>query len=212
MLTRVKEPFNALSHFLGVVLAIPGLAALIIQADGDPRRVAAFTVYGGSLILLYSASALFHGLKVSPQWEDRLRRFDHAAIFVLIAGSYTPVCLITLQGAWGWTIFAVVWTIAVAGICLKVFFDHLPAWASAAIYLAMGWFAAVASLPVLDSFPPGGLWWLVGGGLVYTAGAVIYALERPDPYPEVFGHHEIFHIFVLGGSVAHFVFMSGYVA
>lgn len=212
MLPRAKEPFNTYSHALGVLLGIPGLIALVSLADGDPRRTVAFAIYGASIVILYLASTLYHGLHLSPEWEDRFRRFDHVAIFLLIAGSYTPICLIALGGVLGWTVFVAIWVLAAIGIGIKVFAPHLPAWGSAAMYVGMGWFAVVAILPLLEVVPAAGLAWLIGGGLVYTAGAVIYALERPDPFPRVFGHHEIFHIFVLGGSLAHFVFMAGYVA
>jgi hemolysin III len=207
-----KEPFNTYSHLLGVVLAVPGLLALLLKAHGDDFKFAAMAIYGGSLVLLYMASSLFHGLDISEKWNDRLRRFDHMAIFVLIAGSYTPICLIKMNDVWGWSIFGIVWTIAAVGVGLKVFLPHLPAWATSLIYLGMGWFGAIAFAPLMNAVPFDGLIWLIAGGLIYTAGAIIYALERPDPYPEVFGHHEIFHIFVLGGSAAHFVFMAGWVA
>jgi hemolysin III len=209
---RAKEPFNTYSHLFGVVLAVPGLLALMLKAQGDPFKLTVLTVYGGSLVLLYMASSLFHGLDISERWNDRLRRFDHMAIFVLIAGSYTPICLIKMNDAWGWSIAAIVWTIAALGVAFKIFLPHLPAWATSLIYLGMGWFGVVAFAPLFKAVPLDGMMWLVAGGLIYTAGAVIYALERPDPYPQVFGHHEIFHIFVLGGSVAHFVFMADWVA
>jgi hemolysin III len=207
-----KEPFNAYSHLLGVALAIPGLLALIFKAGDDPFKLTVLSIYGVSLILLYMASSLFHGLDISEEWNDRLRRFDHMAIFVLIAGSYTPICLIKMQGLWGWSIFGVVWMIAVAGIAMKIFLPHLPPLATSLIYLGMGWFGVIAFVPLAQVVPFDGLLWLIAGGLIYTAGGIIYAIERPDPYPDVFGHHEIFHIFILGGSVAHFVFMAGWIA
>lgn len=209
---RAKEPFNAYSHLFGVALAIPGLLGLMFKAGDDPFRLAVLTVYGGSLILLYMASSLFHGLDISEEWNERLRRFDHMAIFVLIAGSYTPICLITMEGAWGWSIFAVVWMVAVAGIAMKIFLPFMPPLATSLIYLGMGWFGAIAFVPLSHLVPFEGLQWLIAGGLLYTIGGIIYAIERPDPYPEVFGHHEIFHIFILGGSVTHFIFMAGWVA
>lgn len=212
MLSRAKEPFNTWSHAAGVLLGVPGLVALLLLADGDPKRTVAFAVYGASVIILYLASSLYHGLHLSPVWEERFRRFDHIAIFLLIAGSYTPVCLIALDGTLGWSVFAAMWVIAIAGILLKMFTPFLPAWASAAIYLGMGWFGSVALLPLTEVVPADGIAWLVGCGLAYTIGGIIYALERPDPWPRVFGHHEIFHIFVLGGTIAHFVFLAGWVA
>jgi len=208
---RAKEPFNSYSHMLGVLLSIAALVALVIQSRGHMARVVGFSIYGTSLILLYAASTIYHWLHLSPRGNDFLRRIDHVAIFVLIAGSYTPVCLITLRGGWGWSLFSVVWGIALAGAVLKLFFRHLPDWATAIVYVGMGWLAVVAIGPLARSFPVAGLLWLLAGGLAYTMGAVIYALERPDPFPQVFGHHEIFHIFVLAGSALHFVFMARYV-
>ena len=207
---QAKEPFNSYSHMLGVLLSIAGLAMLVLQSR-DSLQVIGFSIYGASLILLYSASTIYHWLELSPRGQDILRRFDHIAIFVLIAGSYTPVCLVTLQGGWGWTLFALVWSLAFGGIVLKVFFRHLPSWLSATVYVGMGWLAMLAIGPLVESFPPQALGWLFGGGVAYTVGAIIYALERPDPFPQVFGHHEIFHVFVLAGSALHFVFMSQYV-
>ncbi|MFQ5665020.1 MAG: hemolysin III family protein [Candidatus Binatia bacterium] len=207
MRLRVKEPFSCYSHLLGVVLAVPGLVWLVVQSHGEPWRTVGFSIYGLSLILLYSASALYHWLPLGPRGEDLLRRCDHAAIYVLIAGTYTPVCLVTLHGGWGWGLFGVVWGLAFAGALLKLFFRHLPRWLTAALYLGMGWLAVVAVVPLVRVLPLDGLTWLVVGGVLYTAGAVIYGLQRPDPLPNVFGFHDIFHVFVLGGSAAHFMFM-----
>ena len=208
---RAKEPFNSYSHLLGVLLSIAALIGLIVESRGSALRVVGFSIYGASLILLYAASTIYHWLHLSPRGEDFLRRLDHVAIFLLIAGSYTPICLVTLPGGWGWGLFSVVWVIAVAGTLLKLFWPHLPTWATTTIYVGMGWMAVVAIGPIVRSVPASGLMWLVAGGLAYTIGAVIYALERPDPYPQVFGHHEIFHVFVLAGSALHFVFMAQYV-
>ncbi|MCK6557219.1 hemolysin III family protein [Candidatus Binatia bacterium] len=206
----MKEPFNSYSHMLGVLLSIVGLVALVATANG-PRRVIGFAVYGTSLVLLYAASTIYHGLHVSPRVEDWLRRFDHMAIFVLIAGTYTPVCLVTLGGGLGWGLFGVVWALAAGGIALKLFFNHLPPLPTAAVYLGMGWLAVVAIGPLVRALPPEGFAWLVAGGLAYTVGGVIYGLRRPDPLPELLGHHGVFHVCVLAGSIAHFVFMIGYV-
>lgn len=209
---RVKEPFNTYSHLLGVILAIPALLFLVLQSNGDPWRTVGFTIYGMSLILLYSASALYHWLPLSPRKEDLFRRFDHVAIYCLIAGSYTPVCLVTLRGSkWGWSLFAAVWAFAVVGALLKLLYEHHPRWLTTALYLGMGWMAVLAIGPLLEALPLNALTWLFAGGLLYTIGGVIYGVQRPDPYPNVFGHHEIFHIFVLGGSACHFVFMAQYI-
>ncbi len=212
MRLRPKEPFNSFSHAFGCLLSIFALVILLWRVDHNPFQGIGYLVYGLSLVVLYAASATFHGLHVSPRVEEWLRRFDHMAIFLLIAGSYTPICLVTLGQRSGGTLCALVWGIAAAGIFLKLFFPFVPNWISAAIYLGMGWMAVIEIVPLTQTLPLPALLWLFGGGLAYSAGAVIYALERPDPYPLVFGHHEIFHIFVLAGSALHFVFIMRYVA
>lgn len=206
MRVAAKEPFSCYSHLSGAVLAVPGLVWLVVRADGEPWRTVGAAVYGASLLLLYSASAAYHGVW-SPRREDLLRRLDHAAIFVLIAGSYTPLCLVTLRGAWGWSLFGVAWGAAVAGAAMKLCCPHLPRWLTTLVYVAMGWMAAVATAPLLAALSPEGWVWLLGGGLAYTAGAVVYGVQRPDPVPERFGFHEVFHLCVLAGSSFHFVFM-----
>jgi hemolysin III len=208
---RAIEPFSCYSHLLGVLLAIAALVALLVLSDGAPRIVG-FSIYGASLILLYLASTLYHWLRLSPKQRDWLNRFDHVAIFLLIAGTYTPICLVTLRGGWGWSLFGLVWGAALCGAVIKLFGKELPRWMSTAMYVAMGWIAVIAAVPLVRVIPVPGLLWLLVGGLLYTAGGVIYASRRPDPFPNVFGFHEIFHLFVLGGSAAHFVFMVRYVA
>lgn len=208
---RPHEPFNSLSHLAGAVLSAIGLIVLILLAGSDPLRVVGFTVYGLSLVTLYSASALYHGLHVSPRRRDLLRRFDHMAIYLLIAGSYTPMCLLSLPGAWGWGMLAAIWTLALLGALGKFYLPHLPDWASASLYLAMGWMGVVALVPLADTFPPQALAWLLAGGLVYSAAGVIFALERPNWWPETVGHHGVFHVVVLAGSALHFSFVAVWV-
>ena len=208
---RAKDPASCYSHFLGVVLSITGLVTLLVESRGDPWRVVGFSIYGASLILLYSASTIYHWQALPPRGEDILKRLDHVAIFVLIAGTYTPVCLVTLRGGWGWSVLGLVWGLALLGLLLKLFFQHLPRWSSTALYVGMGWMAVVAVVPLVQSLPVSGLMWLVAGGVLYTLGAVIYAVKWPDPAPQVFGFHEVFHVFVLAGSITHFVFMMRYV-
>lgn len=208
---RAIEPFNCYSHLVGALLAICGLVVLLGLSRDDPWRVVAFSIYGASLILLYLASTVYHWLLLPIAQRKWLNRVDHAAIFLLIAGTYTPVCLVTLRGEWGWSVFAVVWGVAFGGTILKLCFRSLPRWISASIYLAMGWTAVVAAVPLVHALPVPALLWLLAGGLLYTAGAVIYATRRPNPFPRVFGFHEIFHLFVLGGSISHFVFMLRWV-
>ena len=209
---RPVDPFSCYSHLIGALLAVGGLAALLAASGDDPWRVVAFSVYGASLVLLYLASTVYHWLLLPIAQRKWLNRVDHVAIFLLIAGTYTPVCLVTLRGGWGWSVFGVVWAIAIAGTIVKLFFRTLPRWISAALYLTMGWTAVVAVVPLARAFPASALWWLLAGGLLYSGGAIVYATRRPNPLPRVFGFHEIFHVLVLGGSVAHFVFMFRYVA
>jgi hemolysin III len=208
---QAKDPASCYSHLLGVALSITGLVMLLVESQGDPWRVVGFSIYGASLILLYSASTIYHWQALPPRGEDILKRLDHVAIFVLIAGTYTPVCLVTLRGGWGWSVLGVVWGLALLGLVLKLFFQHLPRWPSTVLYVGMGWMAVVAVVPLVQSLPVSGLMWLVAGGVLYTLGAVIYAVKWPDPAPRVFGFHEVFHVFVLAGSITHFVFMMRYV-
>lgn len=210
----LREPVNSLTHFVGILLSVAGLIVLLLLSEGEPWRTVSFAIYGGALILLYTASTLLHSLKVGAKAERRLRIFDHAAIFVLIAGSYTPIALVTLQQGkevWGWTIFGVVWLIALAGVVFKLFWLEAPRWLSTALYLLMGWLAVVAIAPIVATLPPWGVFWLALGGLFYTVGAVIYGLKRPVLLPGILGYHELWHLFVLAGSACHFIMMLRYV-
>ena len=208
---RIREPVNAGTHLLGLLLAAAGTVALLRLAHGS-SQVVAFGVYGASLILLYGASTLYHSLLLPEPRLRRLRTLDHIAIYFLIAGTYTPVALLTLRGPWGWALLAAAWTVAAAGIPFKIWFLDAPVWLSTAIYLGMGYMALLALVPLAAVVPMSGLAWLAGGGMAYTAGAVIFARQRPDPFPGIFGHHEIWHVLVLVGSACHFAFMLFHVA
>jgi hemolysin III len=208
---RIREPFNGASHLVGLLLAVAGTVLLLRMAHG-PSELLAFGVYGATLILLYSASTLYHMLSLPERPLRALRTLDHIAIYLLIAGTYTPVALITLNGRLGWTLLAAVWLIALAGTVFKLFFLDAPVWLSTGTYLAMGYLALVAVVPLARAVSFGGMAWLIAGGLAYTMGAVIYARQRPDPFPGRFGHHEIWHLLVLAGSGCHFAFMLYHVA
>jgi hemolysin III len=208
---RIREPVNAGTHLLGLLLAAAGTVALLHLAHGS-SQVVAFGVYGASLILLYGASTLYHSLLLPEPRLRALRTLDHIAIYFLIAGTYTPVALLTLRGPWGWALLAAAWTVAAAGIPFKIWFLDAPVWLSTAIYLGMGYMALLALAPLAAVVSMSGLAWLAGGGLAYTAGAVIFARQRPDPFPGIFGHHEIWHVLVLVGSACHFAFMLFHVA
>ncbi len=210
----LKEPVNSLTHLLGVILSIVALVVLVVLSKGEVWRTVSFSIYGAASIILFTASTLLHSLKVNKNKENILRIFDHASIFILIAGSYTPITLITLRShfpAWGWSIFGVVWGIAVLGVVFKLFWIKAPRFISVGLYLLMGWAAVIAIVPILKSLPTGGFLWLLAGGLFYSVGATVYARKKPDFIPNVFGYHELWHIFVLAGSICHFVMMYKYI-
>jgi hemolysin III len=208
---RIREPVNGASHLVGLLLASAGTVLLLSMASG-PWELAAFSVYGATLILLYGASTLYHLLPLSDRPLRALRTLDHIAIYFLIAGTYTPIALITLHSPLGWGLLGAVWLIAMAGIPFKLFFLNAPVWISTATYLGMGYLAVVAIVPLARAVSIPGLLWLGAGGLAYTIGAIIYSRQRPDPFPGRFGHHEIWHLLVLTGSACHFAFMVYHVA
>jgi len=210
----LREPVNALTHGLGVLLSVAGLVVLVVLSDGEPWRTVAFAVYGASLVALYLASTLLHAVRATPPVLRRLRVLDHAAIFFLIAGTYTPIALVKIVAVnpgWGWALFGAAWGFASLGVLFKLFWIDAPRWLSTALYVGLGWMSLVAIVPLLEALPWGGLAWLLVGGAFYSVGAVVYALQRPDPWPRVFGYHEIWHLFVLAGSASHFVLMVRYV-
>ena len=210
----LREPVSGLSHLAGALLALVALGVLLAGAAGEGRvdQLVAFGIFGCSLVALYGASALYHLLPVSPAAVAKLRRWDHVMIFVLIAGTYTPICVLALEGGWGVGLLGLVWTLAFCGVVLKLLWMGAPRWLSVGIYLAMGWIAVVAASAILRAVPPGGIAWILAGGLVYSAGALIYGLKRPNPVPGVFGFHELWHLFVMAGSACHFWAMLRYIA
>lgn len=213
MIKNWKDPISALTHFIGLILVIPCTIMLIYEASKYATiwHVISFSVFGISLILLYGASTIYHMLPVSEKTSTMLRRIDHMMIFVLIAGTYTPVCLIPLRGAWGWTLFSIVWSLAVGGIILKALWINAPRWLSTIIYVAMGWIVIIAFFPLMKAVPIGGILLLIAGGVTYTIGAVIYGIKKPKLNFKLFGFHEIFHLFVMGGSFFHILFMFIYI-
>lgn len=213
MRVKVKDPFSGFSHLVGAVLSIIGLVLLVryAVADGTVWHIVAFSIFGASLILLYTASSLYHLLTVSEKGSLILRKIDHTMIYVLIAGTYTPVCLIPLRGGWGWSILISIWAIAMAGIIMKLLWFNAPRWLYTLFYLIMGWLIAIAFVPLLHTMPFAAVMWLVAGGLLYTVGAVIYGTKWPRLKSKFFGFHEVFHLFVLYGSFCHFWMMFRYV-
>lgn len=202
----LREPVNAISHMAGSLASIAGLTLMVVYAAirADAWHVVSFSIFGSSLILMYTASFLYHGLRLSEKALDVFRRIDHIMIFLVIAGSYTPLCLVPLRGPWGWSLFGTVWGIAITGVFLKIFCMNLPRTVSTLIYLGMGWLCVIAVYPLVNTLTPACLFWLALGGLFYSIGAVVYSLKKPNPFPKLFGFHEIWHLFVLLGSACHF--------
>ena len=181
---------------------------LICESHGDPWKITSFAIYGATLITLYVASALYHSLRVGPRATAGLYGFDRAAIYALIAGTYTPVCLVALPAGWGWSLFGVVWGLAITGILIDVISRRrAPDWVQAVMYLATGWLAVVAIGPLVRSLPPMALGWLAAGCVLYSVGAVICVKDRPRMRPGIFDAHDLWHVLVLAGSACHFVLM-----
>ena len=216
MQTSIREPGSALTHFIAMVLAIIAAAPLMLKVSGTSNLTAsvAMAVFIASMILLYAASTLYHSLNVKERFLTVFRKLDHMMIFVLIAGSYTPVCMIVLGGKLGYTLLAIVWGIAVIGIGIKAFWITCPKWFSSVVYIAMGWVCVGVFGPLWHTLPASAFLWLLAGGIIYTIGGIIYALKLPifNSRHAFFGSHEIFHLFVMGGSICHFIFMYLYVA
>lgn len=211
---EVKDPMSALTHFIGFLAVIPFCTVLIEKAAAEATmlHVIGFVIFGISLLLLYGASTIYHTLCLSAEKTVLLRKVDHMMIFVLIAGTYTPVCLVTLKGIWGTALLICVWGIALFGIFMKIFWMGAPRWLSTLIYVVMGWVAAAAFVPLKAAVGWGGLGMLLAGGIAYTVGALIYGLKKPNlAILKSFGFHEIFHVFVMIGSAFHIAFMFLYV-
>lgn len=210
LVRRLKEPVNALTHMAGAALAVAATVVLAVLARGDTTALMAFLVFGLASVILFTASTLLHAVRAGPTGERWLRRLDHGAIYVLIAGSYTPITLVAMQperAVLGWWLFGLVWLCAVGGLVFKTLWLGAPRWLSTALYLAMGWLVVLAIVPVARSLGTVNTVWLALGGLFYSVGAVIYALKRPRLWPDVFGYHELWHLFVLAGWGCHFVMM-----
>jgi hemolysin III len=208
----VKEPFPGISHLLGAVLGVVALVVLLHRAQGRTMHVIGFAVYGSTLILLFSASAMAHSIHCSPRVGERLDRLDYSAIFLLIAGTYTPICLVPLRGALGWALLAAVWSLAVLGILSVWIWRSRKDWARVTIYLCMGWLALLAAGEIFRTFPPPALGWLIGGGVIYSVGAVVFITDRPHLWPGRFVAHDLWHVMVLAGSACHFMVMLDFIA
>ncbi len=210
---RLKDPWSAITHLAGFLAAIVAMPMLMLKgylAQNSPSSMISYMIYMLSMILLYGASASYHSFNISEKANMILKKIDHLSIFLLIAGTYTPVCLIALDQPHGYYLLAAVWTIALAGIIFKLFYVTCPKWVSSVIYTAMGWVCIFCLPQLLHNLSSGAFFWLLAGGILYSVGAVFYAI-RPKwlDHPH-FGNHEVFHCFVLAGSICHFIVVCGF--
>ncbi len=211
MLSKLREPVNGLTHLGGAVAAFIGQIALVIIAWDGTAKLVSVLVYGLSLIAMFSASAVYHLANVKPATQKLLRKLDHSAIFLLIAGTYTPFCLNAFTGFFRWGLLAIIWSIAGIGILVKVFYVNAPRWLNAGVYVLMGWLCISAVGEMTTALTPFAMTWLIVGGVVYTLGAIVYATKIFNFIPGKFGFHEVWHIFVIVAALAHFVAVLGVV-
>lgn len=204
-----RDPASAISHLIGFILAIIGTIVLVVRGahTGGSLYAVAFAIFGTGMMFLYLASALYHWLNLGERGTLVLRKLDHMMIYIMIAGTYTPICLIALPGLWGKGLLIAIWTLAIGGILLTLFWFKAPRWLTTTIYIWMGWLAIVALVPMSKVFPLAGFFWLFGGGVFYTIGGIIYGLRKSFINLPGFGFHEVFHIFVLFGSICHYFLM-----
>ena len=216
MKIKIKDPGSALTHFIAMIGAAMAAVPLLYKAAGEPDHIhlASLMIFIVSMILLYAASTVYHTLDISEKVNKMLRKLDHMMIYILIAGTYTPVCMIVLGNHSGYTLLALVWAIALAGIAVNALWISCPKWFSSIIYIAMGWICVVALRQIVLALPRAAFGWRLAGGIIYTIGGIIYALKLPlfNSRHKNFGSHEIFHLFVMGGSVCHYIMMYAFVA
>jgi hemolysin III len=212
VISKFRDPVSGLIHFFSAVLAFIGLILLLVITWGYGLKTFSMALYGISLVTLFSASAIYHLAKPSESVLLKLRKFDHSAIYVLIAGTYTPILINYFSGFLRWGFLALIWAIALAGVIVKLFVINAPRWVTAGVYLVMGWMAVLIIKPMLQSMPAGALWWMLAGGLTYSIGAIIYITKKLDFLPGVFGFHEVWHVFVSLAALCHFVMIYCYIA
>jgi hemolysin III len=212
MSIKLKEPLAGSIHLIGAILAVPATIILIVFGSSSAWKVVSFSIYGSALFLLFLFSTLYHWLPWSAGGKNQIfRKLDHLAIYSLIAGTYTPFCLITLRGPWGWGIFATIWAMAIFGIVIQSIYINVWRWLTTTIYIVMGWLVIIAAKPLISALPVAGLHWLVAGGIIYSVGGIIYTTKKPNLHTK-FGYHELWHILVLLGAACHFVVILFYLA
>ena len=212
---HIKDPGSAITHFIGMLMAIFAAVPLLLKAAREPSRIyiISIAIYAASLILLYAANTTYHTFDKSKKMNTILKKIDHMMISVLIAGSYTPICLLVLKGRTGIILLSIVWSFAIIGILIKAFWVYCPKWVSSILYIGMGWTCVLAFTQLLNALSPAAFGWLLAGGIIYTVGGIIYALKLPifNNKHKYFGSHEIFHLFVMAGSACHFIVMYAFV-
>lgn len=201
---NMKEPINTWTHFIPFIAGIVGLVFLIIESLGNLALLVTMSIFGVSIILLYGASTVYHWVKTTPKKELLLRKLDHIAIYLLIAGTYTPILYFALDGAWKITMLIAVWLLALIGIIMKVFFINLPRSVSTSFYIALGWLAVIPFGKLINTLPFTAIFLLILGGITYTIGGIIYARKKLSFFPKTIGFHGVFHIFIAAGTLIHF--------
>ncbi len=213
---KMKDPGSAITHLIGTLMALFATTPLLIKASlhPDPIHMISLGIFILSMILLYVASTIYHSFNISEKINKRLRKFDHMMIYVLIAGTYTPICLIALKGTVGVVLLLIIWSLALLGIIVTGFWVTCPKWFSSVVYIAMGWTCVLAFTQLMNSLSGAAFGWLLAGGIIYTVGGIIYALKLSifNNRHKYFGSHEIFHLFVMGGSLCHFILMYQFIA
>lgn len=210
---RVRDRVSALTHFIAFVAAILATPVLLVHAawrDADLAALISLGIFMISMVLLYGASTAYHAFSLTARGNRVLKKLDHTMIFLLIAGSYTPVCVVSLRGMIGFHLLMLVWSFAAAGVIFKLCWVTCPKWVSSVIYIVMGWLCVIAMPQIIAELSRGAFLWLLAGGLSYTIGGVVYAIKPRALHQKAFGPHEVFHLFVMGGSLCHFIFMYGY--
>ena len=213
MVKSFRDPISGLTHFIGVIFSIVGLIFLLTRTlpENTIYHTISFSIFSGGMVMLYLISTLYHWLPLGEKNLIVFRKIDHIMIFVFIAASNTPICLVSIRGVWGWTIFAGVWAFVLGGFFLKIFWLNAPRYLYTSIYLLMGWMIVIAIYPLTKVMQTRGILLLALGGIFYSIGAVIYAIKKPDPVPGKFGFHEIFHLFIMAGSLCHYLMMYYFV-
>ena len=212
MLSKLREPISGLTHLVTAFFALIGMIVLLSAGWGTPGKTISLAIYGCSLVLMFASSGFYHTIKAQPKAAEVLRKLDHSAIYLLIAGTYTPMCYNFFNGFWKWGMLAIIWSLAVIGVVMKIFIINAPRWLTAGIYLFMGWLGIAAIGEMLAVMPAGALIWLLAGGIIYSLGAVVYIAKKPDFFPGIFGFHEVWHIFVILGALAHYISVLVYIA